>query len=272
MLLRHRRFRELFAAVAAGVVLVLVTSRVIAPTWPIADWLLTACEVGQGDAMVLSTGEEGTAVVVDTGPEPSLVDSCLDRLGIGTMALLILTHLHADHIDGLPGAMDGRTVGAIAVGPGREPAKAWQDVQWQAADRGIPVVELKPGMRWASGELTLTVLGPKKEFRGTDSDPEQRLGGGDGRAGRRTNSDDRRHRDRGATGAAELRGRPRRRRAQGPASRVGQTAGPIRAGGVAERGRDRGGRRQRLRPPEPQSAGSAGAGRCHDRAAHRRAG
>ena len=72
-----------------------------------ADWLLTACEVGQGDAMVLSTGEEGTAVVVDTGPEPILVDSCLDRLGIGTVALLILTHLHADHVDGLPGAWTG---------------------------------------------------------------------------------------------------------------------------------------------------------------------
>ena len=171
MLLRHRRFRELFGATAAGVVLILVSSHVVAPTWPVADWLLTACEVGQGDAMVLSTGEEGVAVVVDTGPEPSLVDSCLDRLGIGTVALLILTHLHADHVDGLPGAMNGRTVGAIAVGPGREPAGSWQDVQRQAGDRGLSVVDLKPGMRWASGELALTVLGPKSEFNGTDSDP-----------------------------------------------------------------------------------------------------
>ena len=171
MVLRYRRLRVLFAAVAAGMVLVLVASRVAAPTWPGSDWLLTACEVGQGDAMVLSTGEAGTAVVVDTGPDPSLVDSCLDRLGIATIALLILTHLHADHVDGLSGAMDGRSVGAIAVGPGREPRTAWQDVQRQATDRGIPVVQLEPGMRWASGELTLTVLGPKKEFRGTDSDP-----------------------------------------------------------------------------------------------------
>ena len=171
MLLRHRRFQDLFAAAAAGVVLILVSSQVIAPTWPVADWLLTGCEVGQGDAMVLSTGEAGVAVVVDTGPEPSLVDSCLGRLGIGTVALLVLTHLHADHIDGLSGAMDGRTVGAIAVGPGREPEGAWRGVQRQADDRGIPVVDLKPGMRWASGELTLTILGPNKEFNGTDSDP-----------------------------------------------------------------------------------------------------
>jgi competence protein ComEC len=171
ILLRYRRFRELFAAAMAGVALIAVPTRIVAPGWPAQGWLLTACEVGQGDAMVLSTGEDGTAVVIDTGPDPGLVDACLDRLDIGTIPLLILTHLHADHIDGLTGAMHGRTVGAIAVGPGREPSTAWRDIHWQASDRGIPVVELTPGIRWASGELALTVLGPRKAFQGTDSDP-----------------------------------------------------------------------------------------------------
>jgi len=171
VLLRGRRFRLLLAAMCAGVALVAVPARVIAPGWPAAGWLLTACEVGQGDAMVLSTGEVGTAVVVDTGPDPSLVDACLDRIGIGTIALLILTHLHADHVDGLTGALHGRSVGAIAVGPGREPASSWRDVQAAAADRGIDVVELIPGGQWTSGELSLTVLAPGKAFHGTDSDP-----------------------------------------------------------------------------------------------------
>ena len=121
--------------------------------------------------MVLSTGEKGTAVVIDTGPDPGLVDACLDRMGVGTVPLLILTHLHSDHVDGLAGAMQGRTVGAIAVGPGREPATAWRDVLWHASDRGISVVELTPGIQWSSGELRLTVLAPEKAFHGTDSDP-----------------------------------------------------------------------------------------------------
>ena len=171
MMLRHRRFRDLFGAAAAGAVLVLVPSTVIAPGWPAVGWLLTACEVGQGDAMVLSTSQEGTAVVVDTGPEPSLVDACLNRLRIGTVPLLVLTHLHADHVDGLAGVLHGRSVGAIAVGPGREPAGAWREIRAAAADRGIPVVEFPPGITWAAEGLTLTALGPRKPFVGTDSDP-----------------------------------------------------------------------------------------------------
>ena len=203
--------------------------------------------------MVLSTGEDGTAVVIDTGPDPGLVDACLDRLDIGTIPLLILTHLHADHIDGLTGAMHGRTVGAIAVGPGREPATAWRDIQWQAGDRGIPVVELTPGIRWASGELALTVLGPRKAFQGTDSDP---------------NNDsvvlmaERNGERMLMTGDIEIEAqqallncgrRPRRRRPEGAAPRFVEAARPLRPCGLADGRGDRGRRRQRLRTSQSAS-------------------
>jgi competence protein ComEC len=171
LVLRRRRARAALAAAVAGVLLVLVPAQVAAVGWPVAGWLLTACEVGQGDGMVLSTGEAGSAVVVDTGPDPGLMDACLDRLGVSTIPLLVLTHLHADHVDGLTGAIAGRSVGAIGVGPDREPAAAWRDVQVTAMSRRIPVVGLPPGTRWASGNLALTVLAPSHAFHGTDSDP-----------------------------------------------------------------------------------------------------
>ena len=170
-LLRHRRFRAVLATAVAAGVSVLVPYQIVSPGWPAAGWLLTACEVGQGDAMVLSTGEPGGAVVVDTGPDPGLVDGCLDRLGVATIPLLVLTHLHADHVDGLSGVLEGRSVGAIAVGPGREPDGEWAAVTRSAAVRGTTVVQPPVGFRWATGDLTLTVLGPSKTFHGTDSDP-----------------------------------------------------------------------------------------------------
>lgn len=171
LLLRRRWFRFGVAAALTGVTVVLVPIRVWAPGWPVDGWLVVACEVGQGDALVLSTGEPGTAIVVDTGPDPGLVDGCLDRLGVGSIALIVLTHLHADHVDGLSGALDGRSAGTVVVGPGREPAAAWRDVTALAAERGVPVTQARPGDAVTVGETTLIVLGPKKEFTGTDSDP-----------------------------------------------------------------------------------------------------
>ena len=58
-----------------------------------------ACDVGQGDALVVNLGD-GAGLVVDAGPDPALVDRCLDRLGIEQVPLLVLTHFHADHVDG----------------------------------------------------------------------------------------------------------------------------------------------------------------------------
>lgn len=171
VLLRRRWFRLVVMAVLVGVTVVLVPVRAVAPGWPVDGWLLVACEVGQGDALVLSTGEPGTAIVVDVGPDPALMDGCLDRLGVGSIALLVLTHLHADHVDGLSGALDGRSAGTIVVGPNREPADAWQDVTTLAADRGIPVAQYRPGDTVRVGDTTVTVLGPEKAFTGTDSDP-----------------------------------------------------------------------------------------------------
>ena len=55
----------------------------------------------------------GQAVVVDAGPDPRAVDRCLDRLGVRDVPLLVLTHFHADHVDGIAGVFDGPRVGAV---------------------------------------------------------------------------------------------------------------------------------------------------------------
>ena len=149
--LRNRRFRTLVVAVIAGAGVIIVPAQVISVGWPPPGWVLTACEVGQGDGMVLSTGEPGTAVVVDTGPDPALMDACLSRLHIATVPLVVLTHLHADHVDGLSGVLQGRSVGAIGVGPDRDAVPAWRTVNQLARARGIPVVALPKGTQWGSG-------------------------------------------------------------------------------------------------------------------------
>ncbi|MEU1373194.1 ComEC/Rec2 family competence protein [Streptomyces triculaminicus] len=127
--------------------------------WPPPDWRLVACDVGQGDALALAAGP-GAAVVVDAGPEPRAVDRCLRELGVARVPLLLLTHFHADHVDGLPGVLRGRAVGAIETTPFDRPAGQAAFVRREARRAGIPVTEAVPGERRRLGELSWEVLWP----------------------------------------------------------------------------------------------------------------
>lgn len=129
------------------------------PGWPPDGWVMVACDVGQGDALVLDAGA-GSAVVVDTGPEPVAVDRCLDGLDVDTIALVMLTHPHADHIDGLTGVASGRPVGAVAVAAGAADDAAFSDVIDWATTQAVPIHELAYASSGSVGTLTWTVLGP----------------------------------------------------------------------------------------------------------------
>jgi competence protein ComEC len=159
--LRHRRGRVLVGVAVALLLLVVIPVQVIVPGWPPTGWAMVSCDVGQGDAEVLSTAEPGRAVVVDTGPEPGPVGDCLDRLKVRSVPLVIISHLHADHIGGLTGVLAGRSVGGVAVGPARVPGWAWADVTGEASRAGVPVVQLDIGQRLAWPGLTIDVLGPR---------------------------------------------------------------------------------------------------------------
>jgi competence protein ComEC len=146
--------------------------------WPPRDWVMAMCDVGQGDALALRVAD-GAAVVVDAGPDPALVDRCLDDLGIRTVPLVVLTHFHADHVDGLPGVLDGRRVGQIEVSPLAEPAdRAGQVARW-AAEAHVPITTAQLGESWRIGEIGWTTLGPTDStLRGGDDES----GEGDGSA------------------------------------------------------------------------------------------
>ncbi|MGI8612435.1 MAG: ComEC/Rec2 family competence protein [Nocardioidaceae bacterium] len=135
----------------------------ISPGWPPDGWVLVSCDVGQGDGLVLDAGP-GAAVVVDTGPDPALIDRCLDRLGVDSVPLVVLTHPHADHVDGLSGVADGRDVGAIEVGAGATSRPDYAGVLRWAAGQSLPVREVGPGLRQALGRLSWTVLAPVPHF------------------------------------------------------------------------------------------------------------
>ncbi|KGN30167.1 membrane protein [Knoellia sinensis KCTC 19936] len=159
------RFALVRPVVALGVVA--VTAAMTFPTrgvtWPPDGWQIAFCDVGQGDAALVRTGP-GSALVIDAGPDPGAVDDCLDSLGIATVDAVVLTHFHADHVEGLPGVLSGRRVGQVLTSPIAEPA--WQVgkvVRWTQA-RGIPVSALAAGDRMTLGTATADVWAPARRI------------------------------------------------------------------------------------------------------------
>ncbi|WP_344653107.1 ComEC/Rec2 family competence protein [Cryptosporangium japonicum] len=167
---RWRLPRRLIAVVCAAVVVAVLPIRVAAPGWPPPGWVVVGCDVGQGDAVVLRAGT-ASAVVVDAGPDPAPVDACLRRLGVDHVPILFLSHLHLDHIGGLDGVLRGRSVGAIALGPFREPPEGAAAVHREARRHGVRVVSVTAGGRLTAGAVGIRVLGPQRVLRGTRSDP-----------------------------------------------------------------------------------------------------
>lgn len=141
------------------VMIVLVGVRLPVRGWPPAGWVFVACDVGQGDAMVLSAAP-GEAVVVDAGPDPALVARCLDELGVRAVPLVVLTHFHADHVDGIAGVLQGRRVSEIETTRLQDPPPGVRLVAEAAARAHVPVRPVDYAMTRRIGDLTLQVLWP----------------------------------------------------------------------------------------------------------------
>ncbi len=88
--------------------------------WPRGDWQVANCDVGQGDSLVVNLGNH-RGIVVDAGPDAALEDRCLKQLGINSIPLLILTHFHADHVEGVAGLLINRHVDQVWVTNDNEP-------------------------------------------------------------------------------------------------------------------------------------------------------
>ncbi|HEY2983395.1 MAG TPA: ComEC/Rec2 family competence protein, partial [Jatrophihabitantaceae bacterium] len=158
-------------ACAAGVALIVqLPVRAVVSGWPPHGWVLVACDVGQGDALVLPSGP-GSAVVVDTGPDPVAVDRCLADLHVHDIPLLIISHYHLDHVGGVDGVFHGRQVRAAIAGPLAEPASGVEIVRDVLADHRLAVESPGIGGRIDVGAVHLEVLAPRVAMRGTRSDP-----------------------------------------------------------------------------------------------------
>ena len=159
---RRRSLAGRWMVAGAGIVLVLPAGAVLAlpgedPDGTAQEWILAACDVGQGDGLAVRTGP-GSAVVVDAGGEPAAMDNCLDRLGVQNVDLLILTHAHLDHYGGTAGVLSGRTV--REVGYSTAGSSLPRELEDALSGSSAPRTHLTEGMAGTAGAVHWEVLWP----------------------------------------------------------------------------------------------------------------
>lgn len=155
---RRRRFVRAGAATLVAVVVGVVGGGGLLTTaagrWTLpSDWSVLACDVGQGDAVLLRSA--GAVALVDTGPDADALSACLDRVGVGHIDLLVLSHFDLDHVGGVR-AVEGR-VGMVLHGPAR-PEDASLLARLDAG--GATLVDARAGLRGDLGDARWGVLWP----------------------------------------------------------------------------------------------------------------
>lgn len=131
----------------------------VAGRWTVPQgWSVLACDVGQGDAVLLRSGE--AVALIDTGPTPEALASCLDRVGVLRLDLLVLTHFDLDHAGGVA-AVVGR-VGTVLHGP--TDADGARTVR-VLRDGGARTAEVARGWEGSLGDARWRVLWPQADSR-----------------------------------------------------------------------------------------------------------
>ncbi len=119
-----------------------------------ADWQIAACDIGQGDAVLVRS--RGEVALIDTGPSPKLLAACLTELGIVHFDLLVLSHYDLDHVGGTSGVF-GRVDRAI-VGPVSDGSDT--ALREALVDSGAVVDEVAHGTSGILGDLRWQILWP----------------------------------------------------------------------------------------------------------------
>lgn len=144
----------LYGGVAGGQRILDVLSR---PNWQIA-----ACDIGQGDAVLIRSADH--IALVDTGPDPVRLADCLTDLGIGRIDLLVLTHFDLDHVGGVPAVL-GRATTVLSGPPGEPDDSVLLD---ELAQHGATTQPVSRGDTGRLGNLAWQILWPRERLGGIE--------------------------------------------------------------------------------------------------------
>ncbi|MDQ1572435.1 MAG: competence protein ComEC [Actinomycetota bacterium] len=157
----RRAIGFVLAVVVVGLVTITGVSNIVQQINRPPDWQIADCDIGQGDAMIVRSA--GKVALMDTGPSPALLKTCLDTLGITRIDLLVLSHYDLDHVAGTP-VVDHMVDRAI-VGPSSGQPRDAEIIRGLLAG-GTRVDRVSRGITGRLGDLRWSVIWPLAQLDG----------------------------------------------------------------------------------------------------------
>lgn len=121
---------------------------------------VTWLDVGQGDAAVIQCG--GQSMLIDGGkPEKSsYIYAWLQQHGLSYLDVIVATHVDADHIGGLSGALNYASVGTAYCPETTGTTETFQSFVKYLAQRGKQITVPTADETFALGGAQIQILGP----------------------------------------------------------------------------------------------------------------
>lgn len=156
--------KRLRVPLACGLILAAVCVAFTRLEFVLGDMTVAVLDVGQGQSVCIQSG--GRTVLVDCGGDGygSAGDTAADYLadqGIQRLDLLVLTHCHADHANGVPELFRRLEVRALALPDVDREAPLRQEILTLAEEEGAKVRYITSNTVWPLGEAgALTLYAP----------------------------------------------------------------------------------------------------------------
>lgn len=127
---------------------------------------ITVCDVGQGDAVIIRT-PQGHVILFDGGPDRRVLDCLGKALPIWQrrIDLVLLSHPHADHLNGLVDVFEQFSVRHFATEDLANTSDGYKALEQIVKKTHLPWQTLVDGDKYQIGDgVSLIVVGPTQSF------------------------------------------------------------------------------------------------------------
>jgi beta-lactamase superfamily II metal-dependent hydrolase len=125
-------------------------------TFACADMTVRVLDVGQGDAILVSSG--GQHLLFDAGPSQADVASKVKSYGISKLDYFITSHPDADHIGGAAKVIGTIPIGTYADSGAIHTTKTYENMIQALVDTDTPTAMLQGGESFTLGNVRVDVL------------------------------------------------------------------------------------------------------------------